>query len=116
MLKKNNRLKKSKDFNTVQRFGRSVRNDFLFLKFFSNNRENSRIGFVVSSKFSKKANERNLMKRRLREISRELFPQIRQGYDICMFVSKKSAKPDFLETKEAVKKALKKADLIQEKK
>lgn len=56
------------------------------------------------------------MKRRLREISRELFPQIRQGYDICMFVSKKSAKPDFLETKEAVKKALKKADLIQEKK
>jgi len=48
----------------------------------------TRIGIVVGKKFSKKAVERNRVKRILREEVRKLYGQLDTGYDIVIFVKK----------------------------
>jgi len=65
MLPKQNRLKKKKDCDSVIKQGRHNADRFLVLKIQRNSLEQSRIGFVVSKKISKKAVERNRIKRRL---------------------------------------------------
>jgi ribonuclease P protein component len=72
MLLKENRLKKKKDFERVFSQGRNLKGDFLFFKTINNKLEDNRIGFIVSKKVSKKAVERNKIKRRLREILRSI--------------------------------------------
>lgn len=68
MLPKVNRLKKKKEFEKVFKKGRFLKEDFLILKAIPNNLKNSRFGFIISSKVSKKAVVRNKIKRWLRNI------------------------------------------------
>jgi len=70
MLLKENRLKKKKDFEKTLSQGKNLKGDFLFFKTIKNELEENRFGFIVSKKVSKKAIERNRIKRRLREIVR----------------------------------------------
>ena len=62
MLKKENRLKKKKDFERIYKKGRGFKGDSLFLKILENKEELTRIGIVVSKKVSKKAVQRNKLK------------------------------------------------------
>jgi len=50
MLKKENRLKKKKDFEKVFKEGKSFKNNFLIVKINENNLNFPRFGFVVSKK------------------------------------------------------------------
>ena len=68
MLKINNRLKKQKDFENVFKTGKGFKQSSLYLKVQKNDLKSTRFGFIVSKKFSKKAVERNKIKRILREI------------------------------------------------
>jgi ribonuclease P protein component len=63
MLPKLNRLKKKEDFKQTFKKGQLFKEDFLILKVFPNNFKNSRFGFIISSKVSKKAVLRNKIKR-----------------------------------------------------
>lgn len=81
MLPKENRLKKKKDFENVFKRGKGVKENFLFFKWTNNNLKESRFGFVVGKKFSKKAVVRNRIKRRIREVVRINLPQIKKGID-----------------------------------
>ena len=54
----------------------------------------SRFGFIVSQKVAKKANQRNLVKRRIREVVRKELGRIRPGYDVVII-----AKPAALNKK-----------------
>ena len=84
MLPRKHRLKKNKDFDKVFKQGKGFREDFLFLKATENGLENSRIGIVVSPKTAKKAFERNLIKRRIREAVRKRLGEIKPGLDIVI--------------------------------
>ncbi len=65
MLKKTNRISKTRDLEKVYRNGKTLHTPALVIKFIPGLK--TRTGFVVSKKVSKKAVERNRIKRALRE-------------------------------------------------
>lgn len=91
MLKKINRLTKDKDFNNVFNpptgGGRSGYDKTIGIKVASNNLEHNRFGILISTKVSKKAVERNKIKRQIRETIRLQQEKLKQGHDcvvICL--------------------------------
>ena len=108
MLKKEFRLRKQKDFENVFDKGVYFSERYLMLKAVKNNLPFSRFGFVVSKKVSKKAVERNKVKRLMSESIRLSQKRIKSGFDI-IFVSRAGiVGKDFEEIKESIEKLLKK--------
>lgn len=81
MLPRQHRLTKEKDFNKTFKMGRSCFGKILGVKGLKTNLKNARFGFVVANKVAKKANERNLAKRRLREIAHKHLKEIKPSHD-----------------------------------
>lgn len=81
-----NRLKKKKEFDDVFQNGKTVNGSFLFIKFKKNNLEVPRFGFIAGLKISKKAVERNRIKRLLSEVVRVELKHIKNNYDIITVV------------------------------
>lgn len=114
MLPQQYRLKKKKDFERVFKKGKGLKETFLFLKFKKNKLQESRFGFLVSQKVSKKAVERNKVKRRLRELIRLKLPEIKKGIDIVLITKPGLEKKNFQEMEEMVNKLFKKAKLFND--
>jgi ribonuclease P protein component len=89
MLKKLYRLNKTKEIQTLMKKGRSFYSPVLMVKVMANELPQSRFSVVVSNKVSKKATQRNLIKRRLREIVRALLPKLETGADVVILASPK---------------------------
>lgn len=81
MLKPENRLRKKRDFENVFKNGKGFKESFLLFKFAKNNLIESRFGFVVGKKVSKKAVERNQVQRRLKSAVKMVFDDIVGGID-----------------------------------
>ena len=81
-LKRAVRLRKSGDFQRVRQQGRSVSSRLLILAWGPNDVARLRIGFVVSKRISKRAVERNHLKRLLGEAVRVFLPGLQSGIDI----------------------------------
>ncbi|MEA1936497.1 MAG: ribonuclease P protein component [Patescibacteria group bacterium] len=112
MLKKEFRLRKQKDFENVFNKGFYFSGDFLLLKTAKNGLPISRFGFIVSKKISKKAVERNRVKRLLRESVRLMQENVRAGFD-AVFISKTGiVGKEFKEINLAAGELLKKSKLI----
>ena len=113
MLAKPNRLIKKKDFDSVFKNGRkySLSGVKIYLKINNNNLEQSRFGFIVSKKISRKAVVRNRIKRRLREIVRANLADIKKGVDVVIVVLPGFEKNDFQTTKEAVNNLFQRAKI-----
>jgi ribonuclease P protein component len=110
MLPKINRIKKKKDFELIFKKGASFKSPSFILKVLKTSLEYSRFGFVVSQKVSKKAVERNKIRRRLSEIVKK--QKIKPGLDL-VFISLASAKnKDFLNFKKETEDILIKAKAI----
>ncbi|MDX9893631.1 MAG: ribonuclease P protein component [Patescibacteria group bacterium] len=111
MLPVKNRLTKDRDFKKINSKGKACFSSFLKIKYLANQLENSRFGIVVSSKVSKKAVERNKLKRRIREIIRPELTHIVSGFDVVIFTTNKLLVLDFEQLKVEVMRALNKAKL-----
>lgn len=96
MLPKEHRLKDKKEIETVFQRGRLVFSHFLFLKYLPNQKHVSRVAFSVGLKFSKKAVERNRVKRILRAVIYRELPGIISGYDLVFYI--KDAKKELVTT------------------
>jgi len=81
MLPKKNRLTKTVDFKKVFKKGKGFKEEFLFLKILENNLKESRFGFIVSKKISKKSSFRNKIKRKLQELIRFRINKIKKRID-----------------------------------
>ena len=81
-LKRAMRLRKSSDFQRVRQEGRSLSSRLLILGWRPNDVTQLRIGFVVSKRISKRAVERNYLKRLLGEAVRISLPGLPPGIDI----------------------------------
>lgn len=114
MLPKQNRLKKKKDFERVFKEGQGFKEDFLFLKVVKNNLKISRLGFVVSKNFSKKATLRNKIKRRLRELVRINLSKIKKGIDGALVAQPGLETKDFWEIEEVINKLFTKAGILKD--
>ena len=116
MLSKENRLIKKADFARVQRFGQRFFSRGLCMSVIQNEKKTIRAGFVVSSRFSKKATERNRIKRLLREIFRQELPRMESTADVVIFAKKAAGRPDNYEnTRKAMAELLQKSGLRRKK-
>jgi len=119
MLPKINRIKKKKDFETIFKKGVSFKNSLLILKVVKNNLNQSRIGFIVSQKVSKKATVRNKIRRRLAEAVKihmkdiSFGAQEKNGLDLVLIVLPIAEKSSFLDIKDALNGIFSKAKLIK---
>ena len=111
MLPKDNRIQKKKDIERIFKEGTSFKEGLLVLKTAKSNLNVCRFGFIVSQKISKKANIRNKVKRRLREIIRLKMKLLKPGTDNLFIalpgIEKKEFKQQQIE--EMVEKLFKKA-------
>lgn len=103
-----NRLKKEKDFENVFKNGKGFKEGCLYLKVAKNDLAESRVGFIVGKNFSKKAVERNKIKRRLREIVKST--KIKDGFDVAVVVTPKTEN-NYDKLKEIINKLFKKANI-----
>lgn len=124
MLPKLYRLTKNKDFERVAKFGQSVYSQELTIKWIKNNLLISRFGFVISTKAAKRANVRNKIKRRLREIIRATLSApklkgaqtmtIKSGYDMMILAKPEIKELDFWRLKNKIEGLLNKARLLKD--
>lgn len=114
MLPFKNRLVRKKDLGEVHKKGRVFSSENVSIKVIKNNLLETRIGITAGLKFSKKAVERNLIKRQLREIYKKILPSIQKGWDIVTIAKrKKGEKVKFEKILEEIKEILIKNKLMQ---
>jgi len=96
-LAKHLRLSKKKDFKAVIERGRRAYGKLITLIVLENGLTNRRFGIIISSKVSKKAVERNKIRRRIVEIIRVYSNSLIEGFDAVILT-----KPDILGKKRKV--------------
>lgn len=107
MLPRTHRITKHDCTNILSK-GVSVYTPYFSLRFIKNGPVEPRdsiFGVIVSKKVAKTAVERNLLKRRTREIIRSFLKNIQPGFKTMVFISsaaKKLKKEDFLREIKAV--------------
>lgn len=106
------RIKKSIDFEKIFQTGKTTTGRFVFLKTKRTENKNCRLCFVVGSRVSKKAVERNKTKRRIREIVRGIYLSLMLGYDIVIVAKKEILGKNYTEIKEDIIKTLKAAKTL----
>lgn len=77
-------LTKDKEFEQVFKQGRSCYCQLVGLKILANKIGQNRLGVIISRKVSKKAVDRNKLKRRIKEIFRAWTDKVIIGYDILV--------------------------------
>lgn len=106
------RLRKGSEFDTVYQKGTVVSGPLLVVRHLPNADGPTRWGFAVGKRISKKAVERNLIRRRLREGAR-LLP-VAPGRDIVVTARARALEASFSELQAALAALLKRAGLLEE--
>ncbi len=124
MLPSQHRLKHMKDYEILYQEGRFVGANLLGLKIWKIDPEkyprrkysvgDLKIGFVVSVKVSKKAVERNRLKRQMREVVRLLLKEnrIQPGYLMAFMASPNMLGKDYQEIEQNITFVLRKARVL----
>lgn len=84
MLKKENILTKDKDFDKVFKKGRSSYDKIIGTKIIFNSLETNRFGIILGKKVSKRAVDRNRIKRQIREAIKKQLKTLKRGNDILI--------------------------------
>jgi len=113
MLPRKYKLKRDNDFRKVFKQGRYSQGGFIRLKFLKNDLKYSRFAFVIGLKISKKAVQRNKIRRWLEHIVRLEFDQIRAGFDFVVLVEPEIVKKNYQEIEQELDSLFKKVKLIR---
>ena len=113
MLPRQNRIKKEKDFEIIFKKGKVFKNNFLVLRFVNNNLKTNRLAIVISQKVSKKATERNKIRRRISVIVENIINGLKDGLDLVFLVLPQANNKSYLEIKSAVEDIIKKSGLLK---
>lgn len=113
MLATKNRLTKEKDFKRINRLSRPFFSFYFRLKYLANNLGLNRFAVVVTTKISKKATERNKIKRQIREIIRSNQGQIKPGHDVIISAQAKALNKDYQDLEKNLLSLLNKAKLLK---
>lgn len=89
MLPFKNRLTRRKDHEKVQKLGNFVSAKNIAIKVLENGTRDTRIGIVVGLKYSKKAIERNQVKKEIRGIVQPELKNMKKGFDIVIMARKR---------------------------
>ena len=88
-MKKENRLKKRKEFNFIFSHGESISSKNIVLVFLKSKLKKYKVGFSVSKKVGK-AVVRNKVRRRIKEIVRQSCESLKNGFNY-IFIAKPCA-------------------------
>jgi ribonuclease P protein component len=113
MFKKENRLTKNKEFDNVWQAGQSSFDKNLGVKAVKNNLKINRFGILVGIKVSKKATERNKLKRRIREAAVAQLEKLKPGFDIVIIAQPVARDKEFVEIEKSVKDNFKRLKLFK---
>lgn len=83
MLSRIHRLSKERDIKRVLRLGRGFEHHLVRMRAIKTE-STTRIAFIVSKKAVRRVVDRNAVKRHLREYTRKLLPQVREGFDVIL--------------------------------
>lgn len=104
------------DFENILKKGKNTHSPLLSLKYYfvdDGFLPSSKFSFVISSKISKKATERNLFKRRGRHILRKLKDRLKNGF-VGAFFAKKGANSVVFDSLEGeIVSLFKKSDILK---
>lgn len=115
MVSKEYRLSGKKNFEKVFQEGKIIQAETFGLAYLNRgDGEVSRFGFIVSTKVSKLAVQRNRVKRALSEAVRFLTSKIEKGYNIVFLAKGKSMKVSTDEMMREVGTSLNKAGILQQ--
>ena len=112
MFAKENRLTKDKEFDAVFKKGRSSYDKILGVKALKNDLSLNRFGILISVKVSKKAVERNKIRRQLRETTRQNLERIKKGMDVIVWAVLADEGRAVKEARVVMERVLSKANLI----
>ena len=95
MLPISHRLKGKKAFNDVFRLGKTFSNDVILMRVVLGEKSQpAKFGFAASLKFSKKAAERNKVKRWMREAVRAKIKDVQLGKEVVFLINPSAPKRD----------------------
>lgn len=110
-IKRQERLRRRKDFDAVFRRGRSWNSELLVLRTLANDLDHNRFGFVTSKRVGR-AVVRNRVRRLLSEAVR--VQPLKAGWDVVFSAKGAAAQADFDEINRAVIGLLAKANLLED--
>ena len=106
------RLRSNTDFQRVRQQGQSISSRLLILAWNPNQAAQLRIGFVVSKRISKRAVQRNYIKRLLSEAVRDALPALPASTDIVFTARAQIATTDLHMLKHDMLSLLQRAKLL----
>ncbi|MBU2081117.1 ribonuclease P protein component [Patescibacteria group bacterium] len=110
-------LTKEKDFDRIFKQGSSYYCQVLGLKCLANEIGQNRLGIIISKKVSKKAVDRNKLKRRIKEIFRLWAEKLMPNYDFLVITLPSKNVPkrisSYQEIAEALEQTLKKLKMFK---
>jgi ribonuclease P protein component len=92
MIKKGLRISSRKDIAEIFREGFFLNLGSISAKFRKNGMKNTRLGVFLGVKYSKKAVERNRIKRKIWAVIAKKQEKLKKGFDIAIMPSKKLSK------------------------
>ncbi|OGF28285.1 ribonuclease P protein component [Candidatus Falkowbacteria bacterium RIFOXYC2_FULL_47_12] len=114
MLAKNYKIQKKKEVEAVFKNGRSSFDDIVGVKILPTAQGNSRFVVVVSTKVSKKAIERNRVKRKLSEICRLSLTRLAAGNDFFILALPASVQKTYRELENSLLRHFKKLGVYKQ--
>lgn len=113
------RLKHWREFRTVYRKGIRHYGSYLILRALyipqtemQSHHSPAKIGISISTKVSKKAVKRNLIKRRIKAALQELLPRINQGWHIVIVVKTEAIECKYVDFLRELEHLLKESNII----
>jgi len=116
VLKRVFRLTDNKDFQTVYRRGRYNATALFSVNILPNHLGVTKIGVVVNKKVAKRANERNTVKRQVREIVRLAYSGLQNGQSVVITVKQPALVADYKKMEQELFASFKKLGLISDEK
>ena len=104
------RLKRREEFARVARQGQAQSNHLLLLRAVPNQLNTSRFGYAISKQVGT-AVVRNLVRRRIREVVRQM--RVKSGWDMVIIPRKASAGASFVALKASLESLTRRAGLLE---
>ena len=113
MLAKSFRLTQQKEFKKTYKIGKSASSSLFILKFVPNQKKTNCYAVVVSNKVSKKAVQRNKIRRQVKNWLKKKQTSLKTNFNIIIIAKPKAITADYSQIEEALQKLFSSRNLLK---